>query len=205
MTKVKLCGLKRPCDIEWANAFHPDYVGFVFAGTKRRVTDETAQQLRMRLSADIPAVGVFVNEPIAHIAALVQGGTIQLVQLHGQEDEAYIRHLRQYAEVPIIQAFSVTGLHDIARAENSPADYILLDHGAGGTGQAFAWSMLNHVKRPYFLAGGLTPENAVQALAFHPYALDISSGIETNGVKDKEKIKTFMMRVRNTALQEEIK
>ncbi len=205
MTKVKLCGLKRPCDIEWANAFRPDYVGFVFAGTKRRVTDETAQQLRLRLAADIPAVGVFVNEPIAHIAALVQCGTIQLVQLHGQEDEAYIRRLRQCTDVPIIQAFSVAGPNDIARAEHSPADYILLDHGAGGSGQAFAWSMLKYVKRPYFLAGGLTPDNAVQALAFHPYALDISSGIETNGVKDKEKIKTFMTRVRNTALQEEIK
>lgn len=204
MTKVKLCGLKRNCDIDWVNEFRPDYVGFVFAGTKRRITDETARAFRQRLLADIPAVGVFVNEPIAHITALVQQGTIQFVQLHGQEDEAYIQQLRQHVQTPIIQAFSVRSIEDIKKAQQSAAEYILLDQGNGGTGIPFDWSVLRQVDRKYFLAGGLTPENVEQALLFHPYALDISSGIETNGVKDKEKMRIFMTRVREAASQEEM-
>ncbi len=204
MTKIKLCGLKRACDIAWANEFQPDYAGFVFAGTKRRVTDEMARQLRNQLSKTIPAVGVFVNEPIAHITALVQNGTIQLVQLHGQEDDSYIQQLRQYVQVPVIQAFSIRTINDAKKAQQSSADYILLDQGAGGTGQPFDWSVLQHMTRPYFLAGGLTIENVEQALSYHPYAVDVSSGIETNGVKDKEKIKTFMAHVRRAASQEGI-
>ena len=205
MTKIKLCGLKRECDIAWANEFQPDYAGFVFAGTKRRITDETAQQLRNQLSETIPAVDVFVNEPIAHITALVQNGTIQLVQLHGQEDDSYIQQLRQYVQVPVIQAFSICTIEDAEKAQQSPADYILLDQGAGGTGQPFDWSVLQSMTRPYFLAGGLTTSNVGQALSYHPYAVDVSSGIETNGVKDKEKIKTFMAHVRRAASQEGIK
>lgn len=205
MTKIKLCGLKRECDIAWANEFQLDYAGFVFAGTKRRITDETAQQLRNQLSETIPAVGVFVNEPIAHITALVQNGTIQLVQLHGQEDDSYIQQLRQYVQVPVIQAFSICTIEDAEKAQQSPADYILLDQGAGGTGQPFDWSVLQSMTRPYFLAGGLTTSNVGQALSYHPYAVDVSSGIETNGVKDKEKIKTFMAHVRRAASQEGIK
>ena len=204
MTKVKLCGLKRNCDIDWANEFRPDYVGFVFAGTKRRITDETAKAFRRRLVADIPAVGVFVNEPIAHITALVQQGAIQLVQLHGQENEAYIQQLRHHVQTPIIQAFSVRGIEDIKKAQHSAAEYILLDQGSGGSGIPFDWSVLRQVDRKYFLAGGLTPENVEQALSFQPYAVDVSSGIETNGVKDKEKMRIFMTRVRDAASQEEM-
>lgn len=203
MTKVKLCGLKRPCDIEWANEVQPDYVGFVFAGTKRRVTDEQARALRQLLDSAIPAVGVFVDEDIRHISRLVQDGTIQVVQLHGHEDEEYIRALRQRVTVPLIKAFAITDEASLAAALRSTADYILLDHGPGGTGQAFDWSTINQrIRRPFFLAGGLSPENVVEAMALRPYALDVSSGIETDGVKDKAKIITFMARVRNTTLQE---
>ncbi len=196
MVKIKFCGLKRLCDIAWVNELHPDYAGFVFAGKKRRVDDEQAMLLRRALDPAIAAVGVFVNEDLAHIKALVLAGTIQIVQLHGQEDEAYIAALRQHLSVPIIKAFSITCAADIVRAQHSTADYILLDHGAGGTGKSFDWGWVFNIKRPYFLAGGLTPNNAVQAAALQPYALDVSSGIETDGVKDKEKMTLFMAQIR---------
>lgn len=197
MTKVKFCGLKRLCDIAWANELEPDFVGFVFAGAKRRVDADQARLLRSELDAEIPAVGVFVNEDPARIADLVEAGIIQLVQLHGQESTAYIHNLRRWVDVPLIQAFSIQNAADIQRALESPADYILLDHGKGGTGEAFDWSLLQHIKRPYFLAGGLTPENAAQAAALHPFALDVSSGIETDGVKDRKKMMRFMANVRH--------
>ncbi len=204
MVKVKLCGLKRPCDIEWANDVRPDYVGFVFAGKKRRVTDDQAKSLRGQLCNDIPVVGVFVDENQAHITRLVRDEIIQVVQLHGQEDDEYIKTLRNEIAVPIIKAFSVANREDVQRACQSRADYILLDNGKGGTGTSFDWSIIQDIARPFFLAGGLTPENVVEALQLQPYALDVSSGIETDGVKDKAKIQQFMTRIR-AALQEEIR
>lgn len=204
MVKVKLCGLKRPCDIEWANDVRPDYVGFVFAGKKRRVTDDQAKSLRGQLCNDIPVVGVFVDENQAHITRLVRDEIIQVVQLHGQEDDEYIKTLRNEIAVPIIKAFSVANREDVQRACQSRADYILLDNGKGGTGTSFDWSIIQDIVRPFFLAGGLTPENVVEALQLQPYALDVSSGIETDGVKDKAKIQQFMTRIR-AALQEEIR
>ena len=197
MVKIKLCGLTRRCDIEWANELHPDYVGFVFAGS-RRVTDGQAAQLRKILREDIPAVGVFVDEPIDHVAALVRQGVIQLVQLHGAEDEAYIRELRRAVSVLVIQAFSVRSPEDIQAAGRSPADFVLLDQGAGGTGRAFDWSLAAALNRPYFLAGGLHPGNAAAAAELRPYAVDVSSGIETEGVKDRQKMIAFVNRIRHT-------
>ena len=198
MVKIKLCGLTRRCDIEWANELLPDYVGFVFAGSRRRVTDGQAAQLRKILREDIPAVGVFVDEPIDHVAALVRQGVIQMVQLHGTEDEGYIRELRRAVSVPAIQAFSVRSPEDIQAAGKSSADFILLDHGAGGTGQAFDWSLAAALDRPYFLAGGLHPGNAAAAAELRPYAVDVSSGIETEGVKDRQKMIEFVRRIRHT-------
>lgn len=196
MVKVKFCGLKRPCDIAWANELQPDYAGFVFAGKKRRVSDDQAAALRRELDPSIPAVGVFVDDTPEHIESLVRAGTIQLVQLHGGEDEAYIESLRRQVQVPIIKAFSIARKDDVEKARRSPADYVLLDHGKGGTGEAFDWALLAQIDREYFLAGGLNPDNAEKAAALGPYALDVSSGIETDGVKDKEKMKLFMARVR---------
>lgn len=198
MVKIKLCGLTRRCDIDWVNELLPDYVGFVFAGSSRRVTDEQAAQLRKLLREDIPAVGVFVDEPIDHVAALVRQGVIQLVQLHGAEDEAYIQQLRRAVSVPVIQAFSVRSSEDIQAAGRSSADFVLLDHGAGGTGRAFDWSLAAALDRPYFLAGGLHPGNAAAAAELHPYAVDVSSGIETAGVKDRQKMIEFVRRIRHT-------
>lgn len=198
MVKIKLCGLTRRCDIDWANELLPDYVGFVFAGSRRRVTDEQAAQLRNILREDIPAVGVFVDEPIDHAAALVRQGVIQLVQLHGAEDEGYIRELRRAVSVPVIQAFSVRSSEDIQAAGRSSADFVLLDHGAGGTGRTFDWSLAAALDRPYFLAGGLHPGNAAAAAELRPYAVDVSSGIETAGVKDRQKMIEFVRRIRHT-------
>nr|WP_154254368.1 MULTISPECIES: phosphoribosylanthranilate isomerase [Megasphaera] len=192
VVKVKFCGLKRPCDIAWANELHPDYAGFVFAGTKRRVSDETAAALRRELDPSIPAVGVFVDDELPHMASLVKKGVIQLIQLHGQEEDALVQQLQTELGVPVIKAFSIANQDDIKRALESRADYILLDQGKGGTGKAFDWSLLKEIDRPYFLAGGLTPQNAAQAAKLRPYALDVSSGIETDGVKDRDKMTLFM-------------
>lgn len=195
MVKVKFCGLKRPCDISWANELHTDYAGFVFAGTKRRVSDELAAALRRELDPSIPAVGVFVDDDPSHMAALVKEGVIQVIQLHGREEDSLVKQLQQELGTPVIKAFSIADEDDVKQALASRADYILLDQGAGGTGKVFDWSLLRHIDRPYFLAGGLTPQNAAQAAALQPYALDVSSGIETDGVKDKEKMTLFMTRL----------
>ena len=199
MTKIKLCGLSRPCDIEWANALTPDYIGFVFAKKSGRyVSPETARVLHERLSPAIQAVGVFVNEAPENVGALLNAGVIDIAQLHGSEDEDYIKALRALTDRPLIQAFRIDGVHDLERADASPADHILLDHGAGGTGSAFDWTILKGFDRPYFLAGGLDPMNVAQAVkALHPYAVDVSSGVETNGVKDVLKMTAFVNAARN--------
>ena len=197
MTKIKFCGLTGDCDIDAANELRPEYVGFVFAPkSKRYVTPERAAELKSRLEAGIKAVGVFVNDDLYHVAELLNRGVIDIAQLHGSEDEEYIRHLRQLTGKPIIRAFRIKTAEDIAEAEKCTADHVLLDSGAG-TGEVFDWSLIKNVKRPYFLAGGLSPdnvENAVEQLS--PYAVDVSSGIETDGVKDKAKMAAFAAAVR---------
>ncbi|MBR2698349.1 MAG: phosphoribosylanthranilate isomerase [Clostridia bacterium] len=198
MTKIKLCGLSRPCDIEAANALLPDYIGFVFAKkSKRYVAPEKAKALREALNPSIQAVGVFVREEPEIIANLLSDGIIDVAQLHGGEDEEYIAQLRALTDRPLIAAFRIDAPADLDRARTSKADYILLDNGAGGTGAAFDWSLLTGFDRPYFLAGGLGPENVAGAVAtLHPYAVDVSSGIETDGCKDIEKMKAFVAAAR---------
>ena len=197
MTKIKLCGLSRRCDIEAANALMPDYVGFVFAeGSKRRVTPAQARALKNALSPGILAVGVFVDEDPATVAALLGGGIIDAAQLHGGEDAAYIRALRRMTDRPIWQAFRVRTQADVEQAGRSEADCILLDAGAG-TGTAFDWSLLDRVERPYFLAGGLDTENVAGAIRLlRPFGVDVSSGIESGGGKDAEKMAAFVAAVR---------
>ena len=200
MTKIKLCGLTRPRDIEWANALTPDFVGFVFARkSKRYISPRNAQKLREKLNQSINAVGVFVNEAPEAVAALLNDGTIDVAQLHGGEDEDYIKALRLLTDRPLIQAFRVDGPADLERARASSADYILLDNGAGGTGTAFDWALLKGFDRPCFLAGGLGPDNVAQAVRdVRPFAVDVSSGIETDGAKDYQKMAAFVNAVRNT-------
>ncbi len=199
MTKIKLCGLSRPCDIEAANRLKPDYVGFVFAAKSRRyVTSEKAAELKRLLCPNIKAVGVFVNEAPETVAGLLSDGTIDIAQLHGTETEEYIKILREFTDKPIIKAFHIDSENDISAAENSSADYVLLDSGNGGTGKVFNWNLVRNIKRPYFLAGGLDTENVKLAVTeLKPYAVDVSSGIETNGLKDKDKMSAFVANVRN--------
>lgn len=205
MTKIKLCGLTRPCDIQTANRLLPDYIGFVFAPKSRRyVTPEQAAELRGLLNPDLTAVGVFVNEPPKTVAELLDRGVIDIAQLHGTEDEEYISALRALTDKPLIQAFRIDTEQDIAAAENSTADYVLLDSGNGGTGTVFDWSLIRRLKRPYFLAGGLTADNVGGAVAsLHPYAVDVSSGIETGGVKDEDKMTRFVHAVRGVIGKED--
>lgn len=197
MTKIKLCGLTRPEDIAAANELEPDFVGFVFAPKSRRyVTAEQAKALRNHLLPSIQAVGVFVDEEPERVADLLEEGIIDLAQLHGGEDEDYLKRLRALTEKPIIQAFPIKTPEDLERAQSSLADYILLDSGAG-TGITFDWGLLTSVRRPYFLAGGLGPDNVAQAIGFlHPWGVDVSSGIETGGMKDFHKMAAFAAAVR---------
>ena len=197
MTKIKLCGLSRLCDIEWANELRPDFVGFVLSGGYRRtVSHERAEAMKAALSPGIAAVGVFVDEAPEAVARLLNRGVIDCAQLHGHEDETYCAVLRALTDRPIIQAFRVKTPEDAARARRSGADHVLLDSGAG-TGTAFDWSLVAGVRRDYFLAGGLTPENAAAAVRMlHPWGVDVSSGIETDGLKDKDKMAAFVAAVR---------
>ena len=197
MTKIKLCGISRLCDIEVVNELKPEYVGFVFAKkSKRYVSPELAAQLKSRLSKDIQSVGVFVNEPVEQVAGLLLEHTIDIAQLHGDEDEDYIERLRKLTDQPIIQAFRVEQEGDLLHIESSSADYVLLDSGAG-SGETFEWKLIQNIKRPFFLAGGLDVSNVSDAVRkLHPFAVDVSSGIETDGLKDKEKMAAFVAAVR---------
>ena len=196
--KIKLCGLTRSCDIEAVNELQPDYIGFVFAKKSRRyVSPEKAEELKAMLAPGIQAVGVFVNEEPEQIVSLLEAGTIDVAQLHGQEGEREIRRLRELTDHPLIQAFRIDTEQDVKRANASTADYVLLDSGAGGTGTVFDWDLLQAIRRPYFLAGGLDTENLGTVKAkLNPYGIDVSSGIETDGYKDKEKMTAFVAAAR---------
>ena len=196
--KIKLCGLTRPCDIEAVNELQPDYIGFVFAKKSRRyVSPEKAEELKAMLAPGIQAVGVFVNEEPEQIVSLLEAGTIDVAQLHGQEGEREIRRLRELTDHLLIQEFRIDTEQDVERANASTADYVLLDSGAGGTGTVFDWDLLQAIRRPYFLAGGLDTENLGTVKAkLNPYGIDVSSGIETDGYKDKEKMTAFVAAAR---------
>ena len=202
MTKIKLCGLSCPCEIEWANELRPDFVGFVFAPrSKRFVSPEQAVELKALLLPQIKAVGVFVDEKHEHVARLLNDGVIDLAQLHGYEDEQYIASLQELTDKPVIQAFRVKTAADLARAQNSTANYVLLDSGAG-TGTAFDWSLINDINREYLLAGGLASDNVSEAVrTLYPWGVDVSSGIETEGHKDKVKMAAFVAAVRKEDAQ----
>ncbi len=199
MTKIKICGLSRPCANEYVKEAQPDYSGLIIGVPKsrRNLSPDTVRELRALLRPEIIPVGVFVNAPQEEILRLTQDGTLSMVQLHGQETGAYIASLREKTDLPIIKAFSVTSPADISAAEESPADHILLDNGSGGTGQVFDWSRLSGIRRPYILAGGLGPDNLAAAVGqLHPWAVDLSSGVETDGKKDRGKILAAVEAVR---------
>lgn len=199
MTKIKVCGLQSMADIHAVNEAGPDFCGFIveFPKSFRSISREEVKMLSSKLREGILPVGVFVNAPVELPARLLEEGAIALAQLHGQEDEAYIRELRNYTDKPLIKAFSIKTREDIREALQSTADYILLDQGAGGTGKTFDWSLVPEIPRPFFLAGGLSAENLASAIeALHPWAVDLSSSLETDRRKDPAKIMEAVRTVR---------
>ncbi|MCR6546961.1 phosphoribosylanthranilate isomerase [Dehalobacterium formicoaceticum] len=197
-SKIKICGIKREQDIDYVNMLKPDYIGFVFAKQSRRyITPDMAAMLRKKLLPGITPVGVFVNEYVEKVAGLMLRGIIEIAQFHGQENEDYIAAFRQLTGNPVIQAFRIDRPDDVIRAAQSSADFILLDNGAGGTGTTFDWTLIQNIQRPFFLAGGLNADNVDEAIRLsNPYSVDISSGVETNNIKDYAKMQKFINRVR---------
>ena len=197
MTKIKFCGLRTFEDVHAVNKILPEYVGFVFAPkSKRYVSPAVANQLRGALSKKIQAVGVFVNEKISTVAELLNAGTIDAAQLHGNETDDDIKNLRGLTDKTIIKAFQIKTADDLNAAQKSLADFILLDAGAGD-GKVFDWRLLKNFRREYFLAGGLTVDNVGDAIKIlQPFAVDVSSGIETDGRKDFCKMQAFTSVVR---------
>lgn len=211
-TKIKICGLRRLEDATYVNNFKPDYVGFVFAKSKRQVTKELAEKLKNELDPAIIRVGVFVNQPLDWVADLVNRDIISYVQLHGDEDQKYITKLRSSIsnnvigadrdmKTGIIKAVRVKEEVDIDRANSYDCDYILLDTYSveceGGNGKTFDWSMIKKMKKPFFLAGGINEMNVLQAIQMvRPYGVDASSGLETDGYKDVGKIRNFVEKIR---------
>lgn len=196
--KIKICGMTRMRDIEAANRLRPDYIGFVFAPSRRRIAVETARLLRAALDPAIRAVGVFVNSPLSQVRALCREHVIDTVQLHGDEDAGYIVALKDQTGVPVIRAVRVESAAQVLECQAAPCDYLLLDSGRGGTGIAFDWDRIPALEKPWFLAGGLHAGNIGEALRrLAPYGADVSSGAETDGLKDVEKMKRIIEIVRS--------
>lgn len=204
MVKVKICGIKTLQDVEFVNRQKPDFTGFVFYSlSKRYVSLITARSLKAKLNKKIKSIGVFVNAPPEEIAAAAELGIINIVQLHGDETNAYIAELRKICTLPIIKAVRVREEADIKKAAFYNCDYFLFDTYStasyGGTGRQFDTQLLKGVKinKPYFLAGGLNAGNVRSALkGLKPYAVDVSGGVESGGSKDEIKIKNFIKQVK---------
>lgn len=202
MVNVKVCGILRIEDIGYINKFKPDYIGFVFAHSSRQVSDSVAMELKRKLNPTIKSVGVFVNDDIKRVARLCNTGVIDMIQLHGDEGEDYIVKLKSQTSAPIIKAVRVKNECDILCVEGLSCDYLLLDtykeDHYGGSGETFDWSMVQGITEPFFLAGGLHSGNVLQAICqTSPYAVDVSSGVETDGYKDGDKINEFISTVRS--------
>lgn len=207
--RIKICGLSRFTDILAVNEAMPDYIGFVLARSSRQITPDRARQLKRELNPRIGSVGVFVNAPIQEILDLTGEGTIDMIQLHGDEDAAYIRSLKSFTRAPVMKAVRVQSSGQIEKAQDLPCDCLLLDtyvkNAYGGAGAAFDWNMIPALSKPYFLAGGIRRENLARAAAYCPYCLDVSSGAETEGRKDPSKIKELVDLLRNVNGQKKSK
>lgn len=195
MVKIKICGIRRLEDVEIVNRHRPDYIGFVFAPSKRQVSHELAGQLKSNLDPQIISVGVFVDAALEEIIGLFNEGTIEIAQLHGTESGEYIEELKEKTngELKIIKAVEMSEDKDLAMYDDLDVDYLLLDSGKG-SGKTFDWSLISRdLKKEFFLAGGLDSSNVAEAIEqFNPYAIDLSSSLETDGFKDENKIKKIM-------------
>ena len=194
MAKIKICGLRRNEDIEIVNQYKPDYAGFIvdFPKSFRSISIEELKIFTRKLDSSIQSVGVFVDEEINQVIECFK--YVDIVQLHGHESDDYIHTVQKYG--PVIKAFEIRSIEDINRALSSPADYILLDQGKG-SGQTFDWSLIPSITRPFFLAGGITLDNIEETKNIHPYAIDVSSYVETKQIKDALKVKEMIERGRS--------
>lgn len=190
MAKLKICGLKRVEDIDYVNELKVDYIGFILSdGYKRSIDFETAQSLKNRLSKDIKAVGVFVDEDKKYIDYYIKNNIIDIVQLHGNEEPEFCKGF----DVPVIKCFNPD---TFSKVDEYDTDYFLFDSGAG-TGKEFDWNILPECEKPFFLAGGISIDNAEDAVnSAHPFALDVSSSLETNSKKDRAKVEAFVKKIR---------
>lgn len=197
MSKIKICGIQYKEEIEFLNLLKPDYIGFVFAISKRQIDYHKAKVLKAYLQPSIETVGVFVNHNIEEIIQLAEEGIINLVQLHGSEDKGYIENLKRYIRLPLIKAIQVGEKIELPDVD---VDYYLLDKKSershGGTGECFDWSLLGNTGKPYFLAGGIGADNIDEALSYSPYCIDLSSKVEVDGKKDMHKVKEVIEKVR---------
>ena len=204
---VKICGLQTLEDVKCVNATKPDYAGFILSESKRRIDVSTAVELKKHLSKDILAVGVFVNEPTSFIIEAINRGAIDIVQLHGSESQECIDEIKNKTNVPIIKAIPVRTREDILLGDRLECDFLLLDtyskSVAGGCGKVFDWSLIpGKLRHPYFLAGGLCLGNVELALKTGAFAVDVSSGVETDGVKDDRKISEFVHYIKGKDLKQ---
>ena len=196
-TELKICGLKRLEDIVAVNRHGADYAGFVFFEKSKRYVDPyKANELISLLRTDIKPVGVFMDEPLDNVVRIARISGVELVQLHGHESEEYVEYIKRTLDRPVIKAYKASEEGALEKAANSAADYVMIDSGAG-SGKKFDWSILKDFKRDYFLAGGLDPESVGEAIRMlEPFAVDVSSGVETDGIKDEKKIAEFIKAVR---------
>ena len=196
-TELKICGLSRLEDIIAVNRHGADYAGFVFFQKSKRYVDPyKANELIELLRADIKPVGVFMDEPLDNVVRIARITGVELVQLHGHESEEYVEYVKRTLDRPVIKAYKVSEEGALEKAANSAADYVMIDSGAG-SGKKFDWSILKDFKRDYFLAGGLDPESVGEAISMlEPFAVDVSSGVETDGIKDEKKIAEFIKAVK---------
>lgn len=199
MIKLKICGIKTMEEVEIVNRQQPDYVGFVFAEGKRKVSDELAWEMRKHLNSSIQAVGVFVREPVEHVIGLVNKRGIDVIQLHGEESDDYVKRIRERVTCPIIRATRIRSIQqqDIS---TSYCDYVLYDSYVagtyGGSGVSIPLSYIPMTTMPVFMAGGIHEENMAEIITrIHPYGIDISSGVESNGRKDEEKIRRIIEKL----------
>lgn len=201
-TKIKICGLRTREDIEIINRNRPDFAGFICCSRFwRYVPKDTLLDLSAMVEPGIRRVGVFVDDPVETVSSYINEGLVDLVQLHGKEGDDYIEALRAAIgaqKTRIIKAFQIRSEDDIKAAASSRADLVLLDSGQG-SGRTFDWRLIRDVGRPFFLAGGLGPDNLEEAVGrFHPFAVDISSGVETDRHKDPDKVKRAVEAVRQS-------
>lgn len=198
MTKIKICGIKSLADVECLNTYKPDYTGFVFwPHSHRYLTLDEAWCLREKLDSSILSAGVYVDEDMDKVIEAARRNIINVIQLHGKEDNEYIKKVKDITGLPVIKAIKIEGENSLENCDKLDADYILFDSGMG-SGKTFDWQSLKvSINKPYFIAGGINAENVENAIdIFSPYGVDLSSSVETDKVKDPEKIRQVIQAVR---------